>query len=83
MQYDTNTESRRGKLLILNQKPITFTKTDVSYMNLFPKNTTHIFGFWASQVFKVSRSTCFRVVDSSFVANSFVVKPEIVTLSKM
>ena len=41
-----------------------------------------IFGFWVSQRLKLSRSACFRVFKSYFLANFHVIKPERVALSK-
>ena len=71
------------KLLILNPKAPSSYTTDNSVINLPQEKIDRIFGFWAGQSVKLTRSTCFRVLKSSFEVNSLVAKTERLALSEI
>ena len=73
----------KEKLLILNPKAPSSYTADNSVINLPQEKIYRIFGFWAGQSVKLTRSTCFHVLKSSFEVNSLVAKTERVALSEI
>ena len=71
------------KLLILNPKASNSYATDNSVINLPQDKIDRIFGFWAGQSVKLTRSTCFHVLKSSYEVNSLVTKTERLALSEI
>ena len=83
MRYDTMQQPGEEELLILNPKAPSSYTSDNSVINLPQGKIDRIFDFWTGQSVKLTRSTCLRVLKSSFEVNSLVTKTERLVLSEI
>ena len=83
MRYDTMQQPGEEELLILSPKAPSSYTSDNSVINLPQGKIDRIFDFWTGQSVKLTRSTCLRVLKSSFEVNSLVTKTERLVLSEI